>query len=131
MAKTRNRPAPNETNSLMCAILLVEDHNDTRHGIVRLLRRWGHAVREAATMSDGLELAASANYDFVLSDIGLPDGDGYQLMRSIRRARPNIPAVALTAYCTDNDRREAFAAGFNEHLCKPLDVAKLRALVPA
>jgi DNA-binding response OmpR family regulator len=78
-------------------------------------------------MTAGLKLAETCGFDAVLSDIGLPDGNGYQLIRALRRRWPNVPAVAFTAWCSEQDRKDALDAGFNQHLCKPVDIESLRA----
>lgn len=114
----------------MLTILFVEDHDDTRLGLCRMLSRWGYKVAPAATMSAGLEVAERLKFDVILSDIGLPDGDGYQLIRTLRRQWPTVPAVAFTAFCSDQDRQHAFDAGFNEHLSKPVDIDRLRDVLP-
>ncbi len=100
----------------MLTILFVEDHDDTRVGMCWMLSRWGYTVASAATMTAGLEVAGTSKFDVILSDIGLPDGDGYQLIRRLRKQWPTIPAVAFTAFCSDQDRQNALDAGFNHHL---------------
>jgi CheY-like chemotaxis protein len=114
----------------MSAILYVEDHDDTRTSMCRLLTHWGHTVAAAATMRAGIALANVVKFDAILSDVGLPDGDGYQFLRAVRARWPDVPAVAYTAWCTEQDRAEATAAGFNLHLCKPMDIERLRAVFP-
>lgn len=114
----------------MLTILFVEDHDDTRVGMCRMLSRWGYKVAPAATMTAGLEVADTLKFDVILSDIGLPDGDGYQLIRALRRRWPAVRAVAFTAFCSDEDCQHALDAGFNQHLCKPVDIERLRAALP-
>jgi CheY-like chemotaxis protein len=113
-------------------LLLVEDHGDTASSLVRLLRRDGHEVRHAATVVDALrtaeEMVNSIGLDFVISDLGLPDGNGLDMMRQLS-SRYHVTGIALSGYGMDSDRLATAAAGFSRHLTKPVDVAALRAAV--
>jgi two-component system CheB/CheR fusion protein len=113
-------------------LLLVEDHGDTAFSLVRLLRRDGHEVRHAATVADALraaeEMVNSSGLDCVVSDLGLPDGNGLDMMRQLS-ARYHVTGIALSGYGMDLDRLATAAAGFSRHLTKPVDVAALRAAV--
>ena len=107
-------------------ILYVEDHSDTRMVLARLLVRFGYNVFTAANVRDALGLLDGLAFDVLLSDIGLPDGDGFELVTEARQRQPLRCAVALTAYASDADREHGFRAGFDRYLTKPLDVAILR-----
>jgi CheY-like chemotaxis protein len=111
-------------------ILLVEDHDDAREMLRVLLERDGHRVFAAATGDDGVALASASAPDLALIDVGLPGIDGYEVARRIRESgRLRIPLIALTGYGQPDDRRRAEDAGFDFHLVKPIDAARLGALI--
>ena len=110
-------------------ILLVEDHTDTRVVLSRLLNRCGHHVAMAANVRDALTLLGNMRFDVLLSDIGLPDGDGLQLVCEARKRQPLKRAVALSALATDEDRERGLRAGFDDYLTKPLDFRRLRTVL--
>jgi PAS domain S-box-containing protein len=104
--------------------LVVEDDEDARTLTRRILTELGATVIEAQSASDALAQVASANANILISDIGMAQQDGYQLIRQLRSSGygPEVlPAIALTAFARMEDRTEALAAGFQEHLIKPLD----------
>ena len=101
-------------------ILLVEDHADTAKLMRRLLMSQGHDVSTAATMTEGLAAVESGRPDVLISDLGLPDGSGLELMRQLLERGEHIPAIALSGYGTPADIESSKAAGFAEHLVKPL-----------
>jgi signal transduction histidine kinase len=109
-------------------ILLVEDHEDTRHTMLRLLQRWGHRVKAAASARAGLELATAHPFDLVISDLGLPDESGAALMRKLRD-RFGIQGIAVSGYGMDRDVAESQAAGFIYHLTKPIQTERLREFI--
>ncbi|HEX8795379.1 MAG TPA: ATP-binding protein [Polyangiaceae bacterium] len=114
-------------------VLLVDDSPDHRE-LVRLgLSSMGATVRTAADAAEALASLAEGRPDVIVSDIGMPDGDGYTLIRRVRalpRARGgDIPAIALTGYARPEDRRRAYAEGFQLHLTKPADLETLASLV--
>jgi chemotaxis family two-component system sensor kinase Cph1 len=106
-------------------ILLVEDHASTRSGMTLILERRGYRVHAAATIKEGLDLAMVHDFALVISDIGLPDGDGYTLMRQVREIRPAVKAIAISGYGTLVDRQRANEAGFAELLVKPANIQAL------
>jgi signal transduction histidine kinase len=110
-------------------ILLVEDHADTARIMRRLLATDGHAVQWAADVASGFDLAASHDFDLLLSDLGLPDGTGVDLMRSLRQAGSTLPGIALSGYGQDQDLARSRAAGFSTHLVKPVNPGELRAAI--
>jgi PAS domain S-box-containing protein len=109
-------------------ILVVEDEPDTRDLIHRLLEARRATVIVAATAPEALEQLAVERPDIVISDIGLPDVDGYELIRRIRNSDEpfsNTPAIALTAFARYEDRTRALGAGFNAHVAKPVEPTEL------
>lgn len=104
-------------------ILLVEDDDSSREVLRRILVSEGAVVIAADSASSARKLLKETSPDLLVSDIGLPEEDGYQLIRSIRSASDsnNIPAVALTAFAGSEDRMRAFEAGFNMYLTKPVE----------
>jgi signal transduction histidine kinase/DNA-binding response OmpR family regulator len=114
-------------------VLVVDDEEDTRDLIHAVLTRSGAEVKTAATAPDALAELERWDADLLISDIGMPIEDGYSLMRKVRSQKSSrhnrIPAVALTAYATVEDRLRALAAGFQMHVAKPLDPSELVAVV--
>jgi two-component system CheB/CheR fusion protein len=109
-------------------ILLVEDHPDTREVLARLLRASSYAVKTAASVEAALQLAAMEAFDIVVSDLGLPDGTGYDLMKQIRD-RHGIKGIALSGYGMEEDLRRSREAGFLDHIIKPVNVSQLVAVL--
>jgi PAS domain S-box-containing protein len=109
-------------------ILVVEDHEDTAEVMARLLINHGYQVAVSSSIADALRKMNSDEYDLLLSDIGLPDGSGVDLIRNIRR-HSAIPAIALTGFGSDNQVAEYCAAGFNTHLAKPVNFEQLETVV--
>jgi CheY-like chemotaxis protein/nitrogen-specific signal transduction histidine kinase len=106
-------------------ILLVEDHSDTRQTLSRLLTHFGHQISVADNTQSALEIMGSQEFDVVLSDIGLPDGSGYDVVSQAKLKHP-VKAVAITGFGTDEDIRRGKEAGFDFHLIKPIDFHELR-----
>ncbi|MEA5605566.1 PAS domain S-box protein [Nostoc sp. UHCC 0252] len=110
-------------------ILLVDDERDTRELIAFILEQSGAVVTQAASALEALQALPEFKPNLLLSDIGMPEIDGYMLMRQIRTMSPEeggkIPAIALTAYAAEADYQQAIAAGFGEHITKPVEPAKL------
>jgi CheY-like chemotaxis protein len=109
-------------------ILLVEDHADTRFIMARLLTSFGFAVTSAGTVREAIELAEGKRFDLLISDIGLPDGSGMDIMRHLRQSQP-IHGIALSGYGLEDDLRRSAEAGFAQHLTKPINVHTLREIV--
>jgi PAS domain S-box-containing protein len=101
-------------------ILLAEDHEPTRAALERLLTRSGHCVQAAGTVGGALELAAEGSFDLLVSDLGLPDASGLDLMSELR-SRYHLPGIALSGYGMEEDVKASAAAGFAAHLTKPID----------
>jgi CheY-like chemotaxis protein len=109
-------------------ILLVEDHGDTRRTLGRLLKHFGHNISEADCTQRALEIIRSEAFDVILSDIGLPDGSGYEVISNAKRQRA-VKGVALTGFGSDEDIRRGREAGFDFHLTKPVDFHELRSIL--
>lgn len=109
-------------------VLLVEDHNDTARVLSKLLRGSGYEVTTANSAAAALQAAGSGPFDIVVSDIGLPDVTGYELMRQVRD-RHGLKGIALSGYGMDDDLRKSREAGFAEHLIKPVSLAQLGAAI--
>ena len=110
-------------------ILLVEDHHDTRQTIARLLFRRGFHIHEEETCRGAEEAVERMEFDVLISDISLPDGDGYRLVRRILEKRPSLVAIAQSGYCSGQDLQRCREAGFLHHLCKPYTIDSLEAVV--
>jgi CheY-like chemotaxis protein len=113
--------------------LVVDDEPDARVIVKRILESCGATVFMADSAAKGLEMLQRERPTIVLCDIGMPDEDGYQLLRKMRALPPeqggNVPAVALTAFARSEDRRRALMEGFQMHLPKPVESPELIAVV--
>ncbi len=109
-------------------ILVVEDHEDTLRSMKLLLRRLGYEVLAAENMTDALQIAEEEQFDILLSDIGLPDGSGLELLKRIRQMR-DVPALALSGFGMDEDVERSRDAGFSDHLTKPVSIDRLQAAI--
>jgi CheY-like chemotaxis protein len=115
-------------------ILLVEDETQTREALRKLLSKGGAKITAVATAAEAMRAFEEARPDIIISDIGLPQEDGYQLLQCIRsleleRSEPPTPAIALTAFAANKDRRMAREAGYHKHIAKPVTPAVLVAAV--
>lgn len=106
-------------------ILLVEDHVDTGRVISWLLKTAGHEVTLATSAADALERASAAEFDLVISDLGLPDESGLILMPKLRAQRAGLRGLCMSGYGMEDDVLACRDAGFDEHLTKPVDVQQL------
>jgi len=109
-------------------ILLVEDHASTLQVLSTLLRRDGYEVLPATNVAEALAQVAAQPCELVISDLGLPDGSGIQLMRQLR-TNYGLRGIALTGYGMEEDIARAREAGFAAHLVKPIQVAELRRIL--
>lgn len=109
-------------------ILLVDDHPDTCAALERLLTLRGHSVTAAHTMRGALEVASGSSFDLLISDVGLPDGNGMDIIRYLRTTQP-IRGIAISGFGMDADIRKSLEAGFSEHLVKPVKLEKLEAAI--
>ena len=119
---------PAGAQSSTAHILLAEDHEDTARVLRRILEKAGYRVAHAASVAGALELAADRHFDMVISDLGLADGSGLDLMRSLHK-RQGMVGIALSGFGTDEDVAASTAAGFAEHLTKPVDWTHLSAAI--
>ncbi len=129
-------PGPEATRQpggVRSRVLVIEDNHDAAESLRVLLEILGHEVRVAFTGREGVKEALDWAPDVVLSDIGLPELDGYEVARRLRReARfENVLFVALTGYNAEEDRRRSRDAGFDHHLAKPADVRELQRVLTA
>jgi CheY-like chemotaxis protein len=115
------------------AILVVEDDADARRWLVQTLERWGARVATAGSGREALDAVTRERLDVLVSDIRLPDTDGYELIRKIRDIERALgrytPAVALTAYPRVEDRARALQAGYQMHVSKPVAPHDLAAVI--
>jgi signal transduction histidine kinase/DNA-binding response OmpR family regulator len=116
-------------------ILVVDDDPDTRDLVTTILTRCGSEVRSSESAADALLAFQEWHPDLLVSDIGMPQVDGYGLIRKLRKLKSKrakqIPALALTAYATDEDRSLALSAGFQMHLAKPIEPESLVSSIAA
>jgi PAS domain S-box-containing protein len=114
-------------------VLLVEDDEDSRKLLGLMLKKQGAEVTSASSSAEALSAFGQILPDVVLSDIGMADEDGYELMRKVRALPANggglTPAIALTGYATRKDRERALSAGYQLHLAKPVEPADLVAAI--
>jgi CheY-like chemotaxis protein len=112
-------------------LLVVDDHDDARTMLCRMLELSGHRVFEARNGPEGLRIATAEIPDVAIVDIGLPGIDGYEVARRLR-AEPrtrSIMLIALTGYGLEDDRRRSREAGFDVHLLKPVDAAQIATMI--
>ncbi len=114
-------------------ILLVDNDEDSRYFISFVLEENGAIVTSVSSALEAIQVLSRYQPDILISDIGMPEIDGYTLMRQIRswesEAGGKIPAIALTAYTGEIDRKQAFASGFQAHVSKPIEPENLLAIV--
>lgn len=114
-------------------VLVVDDDDDTRELIAFILEQYQVQVTQAASASEALAAIARQQPDILLSDISMPDEDGYSLIRQVRTLEAqkggHIPAVALTAFASTKERTQALGAGFQMHVSKPVEASELVSIV--
>lgn len=116
------KAAPGESKHLK--VLVVEDHADTARTLGRLLGRVGYSVSIAGCVEAALKQASEGQFDVILSDLGLPDGSGYDLIETLRERGP-VRAIAMSGFGMDEDIRKSREAGFAEHIVKPVNLTDL------
>ena len=114
------------SNLILRKILLVEDHVDTAKAMARLLNLSGYQVETATTYRDAVALCAQKQFDLLISDVGLPDGTGYDLMREMLEKECATKGIAVSGYGSQTDVQQSIQAGFSEHLVKPVAFDALR-----
>ena len=127
-APAASQPKLPATNAKSLRILLVDDHEDTARAMRSLLRQLGHDVTLADSVGGALNAFAAQKFDVLLSDIGLPDGSGLDLMRQIRQSY-GIRGIALSGFGMDEDVRKSREAGFSNHLTKPISFQRLESAI--
>jgi signal transduction histidine kinase len=105
-------------------VLLVDDHHDTCLGMKRMLERRGYQITIAHSAEQAVEKVRTQEFDLLISDIGLPDRSGYELMREVR-INKRLPGIALSGFGSEEDVNQAREAGFAEHLTKPINFERL------
>jgi PAS domain S-box-containing protein len=113
-------------------VLVVDDLEDSRELLVRLLHQWGARVMQCPSAHTALATLASTRFDLLVADIAMPDLDGYDLIERVRQlgnATAQIPAIAVTAYARREDRDRALLAGYDGHCAKPLDTAEFARVI--
>jgi CheY-like chemotaxis protein len=121
-------PAAGKSPRSNLRILLVDDHLDTALAMRKLLERLGYRITIANTLADALNSYHEQPVDLVISDIGLPDGSGLELMRRLKE-QGSVPGIALSGFGMEEDVRKSKEAGFYEHLTKPVNFQRLHALI--
>jgi CheY-like chemotaxis protein len=122
----QDRPSPVRSHS--ARVLLVEDHEDTAVALAKFLQLSGYAVKRAEKGSQALQMLAEEPFDLVVSDIGLPDMTGYDLMKTIQQ-RWGLKGIAMSGYGMEEDIRKSRESGFNDHLVKPVKVNVLAEMI--
>jgi CheY-like chemotaxis protein len=107
-------------------ILVIEDDPQTIELLLRVLEDDGHIVAGERTGTGGLQRAIDTTWDLIISDIKLPDMNGFTLSRQLRQAGIDVPLVALSGYASDEDRKLGLASGFDRYLAKPIKASVLR-----
>lgn len=114
-------------------VLIVDDESDTRDLLRAILERCGSEVMVAASANEAFERFTQWHPDVLISDVGMPQKDGYSLIREVRaweqQQGGRVPAIALTAYARLEDRVNALQAGFQVHVSKPIEPIELNAVV--
>ena len=120
-----------EIQDLHLRVLVIEDSLDTLNLLKLWLNTFGCEVLVAAEAMEGVRIATEHPLDLIISDIGMPDMDGYELMRVLRKTPgvEQVPAIALTGYAREEDRDLALEAGYNAHISKPTNMRRLLYLI--
>lgn len=104
---------------------VVENHQDTLDAIKMFLEAQGHSVATARDMKSALKLAPKTTFDVLISDIGLPDGDGWELLKKLREKMPEVKAIAMSGYGMRTDLEKSKMAGYATHIVKPFGPVEL------
>ena len=123
----QDKPADREPERAISShrrVLVVDDHHDTCIGLKRMLERRGYEITIAHSAEQAVEKVRTEDFDLLISDIGLPDRSGYDLMREVR-LKKDLPGIALSGFGSEQDVNQAREAGFAEHLTKPINFERL------
>lgn len=132
-APALDEPATPHTSSFSCrgkSILVVEDHDDTRRVLSRVLQRKGYDVSAASSVAAAIKQFTATSPDLVICDIGLSDGTGWDLMQKLHQQGP-VRAIAVSGYGMDHDVKKSLEAGFIDHLTKPININNLEQMITA
>jgi CheY-like chemotaxis protein len=110
-------------------ILLVENHEDTLVYLAKYMKRRGHEVISSRTMKQACETISQTAVDVLISDIGLPDGDGWELMKEAQKVNPPSFGIAMSGFGMQSDREKSLQAGYRHHLIKPFMPEELDVLL--
>ena len=121
-------PAAKIPDSRLQRILLVEDNADTLQTMARLLERWGYSVTTADCVQSALTAASRDSFHLLVSDLGLPDGSGLDIIRQVK-SRYGLRGIAFSGFGTDDDIRQSREAGFEVHITKPINIPALRTAI--
>jgi CheY-like chemotaxis protein len=134
-AESAGSPKPRAQRLDDLRIVVVDDDADGRTLTALVLAQAGASVKAVASAREALHALEVQPAEALVTDIGLPDEDGYALLRAIRQREADgggfLPAIALTGYARDEDRRRVLAAGFQGHVAKPVEPAELIATIAA
>ena len=111
------------------SILLVDDHEDTNRSLMLLLRRRGFQVKTATDIAQAVELFSQEDFDVLVSDMGLPDGSGLDLLSRLQNNPPRHGGIIVSGHGLDEDLERSLQAGYKEHLVKPVDINQLEAVI--
>jgi CheY-like chemotaxis protein len=134
LAKRRRAEGRMMTECLLLSrvrVLVVDDDDTIRNVLQRLLEGEGAEVTTAASAKEALQKFSAVDPHVLLSDIGMPEMDGYEFIRQLRSRGIRVPAVAVTAFARPEDRRRALFSGYHTHLAKPAAAPELIAVVAA
>ena len=123
-----SRPITDEGPTKSLQLLVVEDHPQTLRVLAALLRKQGHKVLTAECVQAAIKLLEAERFDGLISDIGLPDGNGCDIMRAAKQ-RQSLVGIALSGFGMEEDVRRSIDAGFDHHLTKPIDFQELQKFV--
>lgn len=127
-AEDKNQASPETIvarSSGVLNVLVVEDHVDTGLILTRVLRSMGYNPSYAGTAAEAYEMFTQHPFDLIISDLGLPDESGLELMRKMKLLRPSIRGICLSGFGMEEDRQACRDAGFQEHITKPVEIASL------
>lgn len=123
-----NEPAAAPGRLRQLRIFIVENHDDTRFLLGLLLEQLGHTVCSASSVQEALDAIPAAGCDVLISDVGLPDGDGWELLHQLGSDRPAY-AIAMSGFGMSSDRARSLTAGYRHHLLKPVEPNQLERLL--
>jgi PAS domain S-box-containing protein len=130
-ASQQSAKAGSEASPKIVHLMIVEDDPDTLEMLRATLEARGYSVTACESAAQTLEVASANQVDLIISDIGMPEMDGFQMIKQLREVEgyQNVPAIALSGYASKKDAKAALAAGFNAHVSKPVDPAELVIMV--